>query len=375
MSSIPNDLGASVVVRRWEENSEQLSATLSSYFESCTTLEKYCKQSQAGPQEVATAFDFPAFDKLHDELSRDLIRAKVIVARTRNAILSRFNSLPQEIITKIFLAVVHSPVPSRLVVPPMADSLHMIFLRVDKIISVCSLWRDIAMSLSALWRFVPLVDGRFCHHRMHRTAPLSLERSGTSKADNRLYLAAMRSFDNRNFKDEELIFPTPDGWAPAFHAINIKAQCLFTTYRLFCSLIDSQVPGRLSELSIYVVYGSKEHDASVPENYFTHYFRDSDYSRFIKLIGSLSVLRVRAANIHWDQITFSERLVEFYLEGVTLGGYSKLTELLQILRSAPELRTVKLKEVVCYHSSSTTSRTKIEFPKLESLYLDDLDFG
>ncbi|CAE6444502.1 unnamed protein product [Rhizoctonia solani] len=370
MSSMQDDHGASSVIRTWQGASELLSTTLSNYVDSCASLEGYLQQPHACAQEVTTSVDFPSFDSLYAKWSNDLTQAKLTVARARNAVSPRFNSLPQEIITRIFLAVVYSPVPSRLATPDMATSLHVIFLRIDKLISICSLWRDIGLSVGALWYFVPMVDMIFRHRRMHRTAPLSLQRAGTSKAADRMYLAIVRS---PNIKDDG--FPSPNGQAPAFHAINLQAESLLATVHELSPVIDTQVPGLLSELSIYILYGNKTQDVNVPKNYFTYFLSDSQNSRFIELVGSLSILRIREANIHWDQINFSDRLTQFYLEEVTLGGYSKLTGLLQILQTASELRTIKLKNVVCYQETCFTSSAGIVFPKLESLYLDDLDFG
>ncbi|KDN42278.1 hypothetical protein RSAG8_06945, partial [Rhizoctonia solani AG-8 WAC10335] len=340
---------ASAIVRAWEEATESLSKSLSSYLDSCISLENYSQKSNAVAREIAPLINFPSLDSAHTKFFGDLVRASFTLARMRNAVLSRFNTLPKEIISQIFLDVVYSSAPTDKPNPSMLGSLETILTRIDNLLSV---------SDSELAR------------PTRRIASLSLQRSWESKYDNRLYLAAIlpSCYNASNF-------PAPNGRAPRFSVINIQARTINGTINLLSSLIESQSTQVLSELSIYHYHIEKGRFLNPPQHYLTDSFPDSRKQRMIDLMGSLSVLRIRKVNIRWDEIAFSNRLVRFHLEAVTLGGYSKLTGLLQTLQSAPELRELKFGTVFAFPESSALSPTRIVFPKLGSLYLENLDFG
>ncbi|CAE6377877.1 unnamed protein product [Rhizoctonia solani] len=311
----------------------------------------------------------PMDDGQHAKFSKDQTRAGFTLARMRNAVSSRFNTLPKEIISEIFLDVVYSPSPTDNPNPSMLNSLETIFTRVDNLLSVCSWWKDIGLSLGALWYFPPMADSKLARPA-RRTASISLQRISVPQYDNRLYLAAiLPSCYNA------INFPAPNGRAPQFNAINIQARSITGTVNLLSSVIQSQAPEALSELSIYHYHIGRERYVNHPQDFLIDFFTGSQKQRLIDLIGSLSVLRIRKVNIRWDEIAFSNRLVSFHLEAVSLGNYSQLIGLLQTLQSAPELRELKFRTVFAFPEPLESGPARIVFSKLHSLYLENLDFG
>ncbi|CAE6447333.1 hypothetical protein ACGC1H_002402 [Rhizoctonia solani] len=367
--SINDSQNSSAVVRAWEESTQLLSNALSSYLDSCTLLENHTQRSNADAMEIAPLINFPSLDSLHAKFSSDLTRASFTLARMRNALSSRFNTLPKELISEIFLNVVYSPAPTDNPNPSMLNSLETIFTRIGNLLSVCSLWKDIGLSLGALWYFLPLAGSELARPT-RQTASLSLQRSSVPQYDNNLCLAAILPS-----RYNAISFPSPNGRAPRFSAINIQTRTITGAVNLLSSVIQSQAPEVLSELSIYHYHINSERYVNRPRHFLTDSLPDPQKQRLIDLIGSLSVLRIRKVNMRWDEITFSNRLVRFHLEAVSLGGYFQLTRLLQTLQSASELRELKFGTVFAFPEPSGLSPARIAFSKLRSLYLENLDFG
>ncbi|KAG8709058.1 hypothetical protein FRC11_005936, partial [Ceratobasidium sp. 423] len=99
-----------------------------------------------------------------------------------------------------------------------------------------------------------------------------------------------------------------------------------------------------------------------------------------ELFNPLSILRVRGVKMLWDQIKFSNQLVELRLQSVIFDSNSKLLEFLRALNSAPELRDLKIISVIAFPESSSDSPAasqlvKCPVPKLQTLLLQDLDYN
>ncbi|CAE6481761.1 unnamed protein product [Rhizoctonia solani] len=76
-------------------------------------------------------------------------------------------------------------------------------------------------------------------------------------------------------------------------------------------------------------------------------------------------------------MNFSNRLVELRLRSLVLGPDSKLVGLLQALKSASELRDLKLISIITFPDSTISWNSlsgRFSFPKLETLLLQDSNF-
>ncbi|KAH7332697.1 hypothetical protein B0J17DRAFT_678455 [Rhizoctonia solani] len=99
-----------------------------------------------------------------------------------------------------------------------------------------------------------------------------------------------------------------------------------------------------------------------------------------ELFKHLSVLRARGANLLWNIITFSNRLVELRLQSIN--GYdSESFDFLQAPNSAPELRDLKIISVISFPDRFSDSPPpspkpiKCPIPKLQTLLLEDLGYN
>ncbi|CAE6534728.1 unnamed protein product [Rhizoctonia solani] len=356
------------VVKVWEQSTPVLSDDLSSYPDLCISSEEHPRASYTEAYGLAKLIELPSFNDLSAKFTGGPVQSSVALARMSSTVQSHFNALPQEMIAQIFLEVVYCTKPTDKPNPSMLCTLEAIFLRIKTLLSVCSFWKSIGLSLAALWYFVPIADGDF-PPPVRCTVSLSLQRAWAARNKSRLYLAAILPP-----RYSPSILPTPDGRAPQFNAINIEAPSISAIVDFLSALVESQVPGTLSELSILRYYIETEQLANRPGSCLIDSFPDAQKELIIDLIGSLSILRVRSVDIRrWDEVTFSNRLTKLHLEAVTIGNYSKLIQLLQALQLAPELHTLKLSTI--FASPEPIAPAQITLKKLHSLYLENLDFG
>ncbi|EUC61618.1 hypothetical protein RSOL_401690, partial [Rhizoctonia solani AG-3 Rhs1AP] len=327
---------------------------------------------------LASSID-SSLETLHTKLFEEFFQSRMLLARTRNKISSRAYSLPNEVLADIFMNVVYTPGPHEFYVPSMKDGLRRMFGRLYSLLAVCTTWRNVGLGLSKLWSVIPLGDKKTIQPTPEATS-LVLQQSHAWNSGHRpLHLAAVLS--NRYTS----VPPLLEERAPRFTSINIEARHkspAMNITTLLESLIKTQTPSILSELSIHQYHDLMEDELRpcLPQVHEYLGFRMSAQERdlFTTLIGSLATFRLKRANIHWNTITFSDKLVNLHLQSVVLGDPTKLNEFLHALESAPELRDVKLISVVAFIPSSRHGNpppVKISLPKLQSLLLHDLTFN
>ncbi|CAE6486357.1 unnamed protein product [Rhizoctonia solani] len=365
--------GSSSALSKWDDAGDALANALATYLRSCSFLETFSPNNAVDTQHLATRIDF-SLNTLHTKLSKELAQSRAILTRMRNKAFSRFHSIPNEIISAIFMEVVYAPAPDDDPADSMGGTLKIIFGRLYKLLSVCSFWRKMAESLKELWSIIPITAG--CSgYSTHTITSFILERSQASLSSNRpLYLAATLS------PGIDPHLPLVDGKAPRFTSINIESPFSYKISQLLDSLLlHSGSLQAISELSIrQISYKDPYEGHTIPSR--SQYLTDgmpANSHLFTDLVGSVSVLRIRGVYISWDKVTFSKKLVEICLQSVALGYNSKLTGFLDVLQSASELRDLKIISVVAFPDAPafTKSPVKTIFPKLRSLLLEDLDFN
>ncbi|EUC60735.1 hypothetical protein RSOL_362260 [Rhizoctonia solani AG-3 Rhs1AP] len=268
--------------------------------------------------------------------------------------------------------VVFSPRPDEKYFPSVADALKRIFRRLHSLLAVCSTWRKVGIALGQLWCVIPATEG-ISNYPSLEAASLAIQRSGNHP----LHLAAVLSHHY------DPAPPFLSSTIPQFTSINIATQFMASTpdiSRMLKGLIRSQSPSVLSELSIHQYEPHMDDSPLQPPK--SNEFIDSSMSaqhrdRLTTLIGSLSALRLRGVYIHWETITFSDKLVEFHLQSVVLGNTAQLAKLLQAIGSAQQLRDLRLVSVVAFADRSETlnAQQTISLPKLQSLLLENLSFN
>ncbi|CAE6493774.1 unnamed protein product [Rhizoctonia solani] len=149
LKSITQRESSSSALGKWEDAGDLLSNALSTYLRSCMFLETFAPKNGVDAEHLASRIDF-SLNTLHTKLSEELTQSRVILARMRNKTLSRFDSLPNEIIGAIFMDVVYAPAPGDLLCPSMDNAVRTIFQRLYQLLSVCSSWRNFGIALHEL---------------------------------------------------------------------------------------------------------------------------------------------------------------------------------------------------------------------------------
>ncbi|EUC60750.1 hypothetical protein RSOL_362610, partial [Rhizoctonia solani AG-3 Rhs1AP] len=305
--------GSSSALSKWDDAGDALANALATYLRSCSFLETFSPNNAVDTQHLATRIDF-SLNTLHTKLSKELAQSRAILTRMRNKAFSRFHSIPNEIISAIFMEVVYAPAPDDDPADSMGGTLKIIFGRLYKLLSVCSFWRKMAESLKELWSIIPITAG--CSgYSTHTITSFILERSQASLSSNRpLYLAATLS------PGIDPHLPLVDGKAPRFTSINIESPFSYKISQLLDSLLL--------------------------------------HSGSLQAISELSIRQIS----YKDPWHASQQSPVYRLD---------------VLQSASELRDLKIISVVAFPDAPafTKSPVKTIFPKLRSLLLEDLDFN
>ncbi|CAE6432665.1 unnamed protein product [Rhizoctonia solani] len=363
---------------KWENAGDELSAAVSAYLQSCAVLDAFSGAPSDDAMIMASRADL-SLGTRHTKIFEELFQSNVILARMRNKILSRPYSLPKAILAEIFMDAVYTPGPNDDPFPSMSEGLRRIYRRLHSLLAVCSTWRNLGITLSGLWSVIPVGDEN-SRHPTYSAFVLALQRSHSlTSNNNRRHLAVILSNFCASVSTAVLAQLSP------FYSINIEAQFRPSTSSisdLLQRLNSSQSSGVLSELSIHQSH--HEPDRAPPRlpqwNEYIGGRTNLNFNPLKRLIGSLSILRLRGVNVHWNQMAFSHKLGQIHLQSVVLGDHSKLNEFLGALVSASELRDVKLISVVALKLSAWSTQQnpqplKISLPKLQSLLLEHLSLN
>ncbi|CUA76456.1 hypothetical protein RSOLAG22IIIB_06287 [Rhizoctonia solani] len=365
---------SSSVLREWKNTRELAEKAILAYRESCQSVAALASSNADEAQMLTMQLDHTLIN-FYPQTANELVHSRANLARARNCTKSRFQSLPNEIIRMIFMDLVYAPAPGDPRSPAMNKALETMCSRLIGLISVCSSWRNIGLNSSELWSFIPLSTD----HPNHPSplTSLFLERALASAYNNRpLYLVTSPSL-----KQVPHLPLVTGNVPPRFTSINIEG-CERQICDLIGSLLQYASHEALSELSIHQVSNARNrrgpYQALLPSGRLTFGPKDDV---FRSLIGSLSTLRVSGANLMWDQIAFSQKLVELRVQSVVLGhSHSALPNFARALQSAPELQDLKIIGLVTFPDTHQdfhleTPAEIVSLPKLKSLLLEDLHFN
>ncbi|KAG8726401.1 hypothetical protein FRC11_000208, partial [Ceratobasidium sp. 423] len=147
--SITQFEGSPSALGKWEDAGKSLAKALSTYLSSCMFLETFSSKNGVDSQHLAARIDI-SLNTLHIKLSEELAQSRIVLARMRNKTLSRFYSLPNEVVAAIFVDVVYAPAPEDKWNPSMAEALKIMLGRLHKLLSICSSWREFGIALKEL---------------------------------------------------------------------------------------------------------------------------------------------------------------------------------------------------------------------------------
>ncbi|KDN39636.1 hypothetical protein RSAG8_08664, partial [Rhizoctonia solani AG-8 WAC10335] len=346
--------GSSSALSKWEDAGDTLANALATYLRSCMFLETFSPKNVVDTQHLASRIDF-SLNTLHTKLSQELAQSRALLSRMRNKTVSRFYSIPNEIISAIFMEIVYAPAPGDQRLLSMKKSLKIIFGRLYKLLSVCSSWRNIAISLNGLWSIVPIVCGIIFSEKLVELRLQSVVLGYNSKLTS--FLRVLQSASELQELKIISVVAFPDGSSPPdtisnFTFPKLKSLLLedldFNVLRI---LLGSIAPGS-HRLTLFLTPKSRhiyEPDED-PE--------EVDMQRIYDLLGVVAVDTLLLNGSWADTMWLSE------------------TELRDILQLLPSLKTLKmvfwrlkkayLQALKRPHTGSSYPNT-IRFPRLETL--------
>ncbi|CAE6499639.1 unnamed protein product [Rhizoctonia solani] len=358
----------------WEDASASLASALTTYLDLSLSLEsKYLRVAMTS--NLVDRID-SKLGNIQSIMEEQLFKSRSALARTRNRLASPLYRFPEEIMSQIFMNVIHDYHPLMENISPisMEDHLTYTYRSLHDLLRVCSVWRNVALRRAALWSTIPILDSAFgisfsgC--RLYQETRLSLQRAGGAG----LHLAAVLGISE--YQKTKLL---PD-YASRFHTINLKSEHLRSIQKIIDMVLESGIPRSLRELSIC-------HTHSGTCNYAERLPRNPDYlnlhecnhrATFGQLVQSVATLRISGLPFHWHAITFSTELVELQIHSVTLGYESGLNHFLKAVASATQLRDLKIISVSAFpnpEENESAMPLSIAIPNLESLYLQDLHYN
>ncbi|CAE6398775.1 unnamed protein product [Rhizoctonia solani] len=366
------DISPSVnaIISQWEEAGASLFVALRKYLDSSYSLEKEMLSQSKLPKDLIVRIDTALYSLDHQTAT-----VRSTFTRMRNRTVSPIFRLPHEILSDIFMRVIFStldPTEFELI----ETSVTKMYLELYNLLGVCKAWRDVLLERGEFWSIIPIVNfsppmREVQPKRMNLDYFLSGS-AGGPKGD--LHLLATQPYD----PSYDSILPA---LAPRFRTVNIITKRRSTIKSIIDVFLNPRLPEplALSQLSVYQDQGYSYYHVHPGEKNYVFLPGSSKQELFKELTRKLSVLRVRGAQFHWDRFSFSHRLTEVYLQDVLLGYDIAAIGFINALSSASELRVLTLVSVrsffgglFCYDSPT---RLQIDFPNLETVFLDDLYFN
>ncbi|CUA72686.1 hypothetical protein RSOLAG22IIIB_10216 [Rhizoctonia solani] len=308
---------------------------------------------------------------LDHTLNEKLLPARLALAKIHNQSIRSIMSLPEEILSSIFVSAVYDPSDEKY---PFLRRIHMdahlcqIYRRVHSLLEVCTRWRNVGIACTRLWNIVPLSIAPDGSRRMLSTE-LSLQRA---RGDN-LYLAAFSPSSLHLFSKKL------EGHWHRLSNLNIWSDHSSPTVirDLLDVVIKGGAPRSISKLSlIRSSWTWQNSDQQSQPSLHSQLARLEP--QFSQILNCLTALRVSNVRMDWRRVKFSERLVELWISGVKLHGSSIITAFLNMLSSARRLRDLAIMSVDMtledeeIFPSSTVSLSELELLHLGSLSLNCL---
>ncbi|CAE6510320.1 unnamed protein product [Rhizoctonia solani] len=302
-------------------------------------------------------------------VSDQLLETKRALGWTQNKLVSPIHRLPEEVVSTILMDVVfgfnHSGIPDSTL---MEQDIYVIYRRLYQLLGVCSTWRGIIRTRGVFWSAIPVVVNPVTK----KLGPfeLSLKRAGGSN----LHLVAVANSELMNISKDLIAVLTKYGHH--FHSINLSIADRQILVDALDKLLQESNIGLLTKLSIRFINAFNNLSLLPSDDSYIFHHDDPRQNSFIKLVGALSVFRIHGVHFHWQTAVFSTRLVELWIENITLGCDDAVVPFLQALSSASELRDLKIITVDTFYRNTTSSTSglssRIVFPNLQLLYLRDI---
>ncbi|EUC54325.1 hypothetical protein RSOL_037990, partial [Rhizoctonia solani AG-3 Rhs1AP] len=315
-------------LKAWEAAGTELAASLNRYMRLSQSLFATAMNENMRPMVLAKRID-EALKLSHCLLDHQLAHSRSALAQARNTLLSQAYRLPDEIFYEIFINVLY-PADNSSSRDSMDSALRKIFSTLYRLMSVSRVWWDVILKRSEFWSLLPL-------YISERLRCLRAPGLGAQRARGPLHLATIvHNFPPlirlRGSLDSSII-PIR-----RIQTINISS-CSYpdgsAIKQVMLAFLGHNVSSlELREMSLHQMDDGLDDDW-IPDNFFLAIDEDSpNWAHFLEIIKLLSVFRVSGAELRWDQVAFSDRLVELRLQRVVLGHDSGLADFLRKLVSS-----------------------------------------
>ncbi|KAG8729841.1 hypothetical protein FRC11_007900, partial [Ceratobasidium sp. 423] len=357
---------ATVVIKEWEEAGASLARSLGKYLDFCLSLGQRSLQKGAHRQKLAIHIDL-ALESLHVVLDQQLVQSRLTLAQTRNTIMSPIYSLPEEVLSEIFMHVIYSPMHG-LSHTSMRDSLLEMFPGIYRLQSVCHTWRCVVLGRGAFWSIALIFCSGMPPLRCVEAINISAQR-----CQGDLHLAAVLDIHTAR------AFRAVEENTLRFRTVNVTTSSHHQLRGPLIKFLQSGPFPRLNELSIHTEQDLLDLNRALGDSEYVITPHDHIWISFLILIKSLSVLRISGANFTWGEMAFSDQLVELCIQRVVIGFDTELAKLVSHLSVAPQLRDLKIISTHSFMNTNTFSERiknhRTFFPNLESLLLEDLSYN
>ncbi|CAE6476401.1 hypothetical protein ACGC1H_007683 [Rhizoctonia solani] len=281
--------------------------------------------------------------------------------------------LPDEILSHIFLLAMYSIDISHSRQLSCTYTVRLIYRRLYAFLGVCSSWRRVVLSSSSLWTLVPVLE-----QPNNQWGSLAAQQSLERAVGHRLRLVAYPS--NTQPGIEDFIVQTLSQHGHRFDTINIHSDSADSIRHSLASLIKVADGTYVSIKELSLCYSESIGDeisrphigGGTPINFHASPPLPAGVE---SLIESVRVLRICGMSIVPEGLSFT-MLTEIRLQSLVLGPKSAFVELLEVLSSSSQLRTLELISILTIHSNWPRAPEKkfpISLPNLRDVYLEDLD--
>ncbi|CUA78487.1 Chaoptin [Rhizoctonia solani] len=305
---------------------------------------------------------------LDHTLNEKLLPARLALAKAHSQSIGSIMSLPDEILSSIFVSAVYDPNDKKYPFPATDMHTHLcqIYRRVHSLLEVCTRWRNVGIACSRLWKIIPLSIAPDGSRRLLSTE-LSLQRA---RGDN-LHLVAISPCPLPYFSEKLA------GHWHRLSNLNIWSDHSSPTVirDILNLLIQHGAPRSISKLSL--IWSPWPWESSDPQSQSSlHAQLAQSEPQFSQLLHSLAVLRICKVRMNWARVNFSECLVELWISNIKLHGSSTITGFLDMLSSAHGVRDLAILSMdMTLQEGEIFPSRMVSLSQLESLHLDSLSLN
>ncbi|KAF8608718.1 hypothetical protein BDV93DRAFT_541171 [Ceratobasidium sp. AG-I] len=312
---------------RWQDAHAHLLPAIADYLNACACLQRALSQStfESCESKLASALScvddsLPSLDQGAFQLQSAQKTLRYL--RNRSRTLAPINTLPVELLTRIFALAKSCALHSS------ASHSNPGRFSVGSISSVCSYWRKIALGANSLWNHIDLSVGKVQNANLELYASESLNRAGNLPLY--IHMAGDSRYQATHQRPAQLLAP----FANRILSLDLQINIL-TAQAILRGIFRPGCGSSVQELYIYDEDGD---DYEIAEGGFNFLGGDQVFS---DLLSSLTTFHLRGLLFNASSPVF-KGLTELVLKPYPDGTEWSYSELHSVLSSSPKLRSLTL---------------------------------